>query len=354
MSVIHGHFVLNLNWKTSFHLLLCLQCHLKLKKDKKGCLYIPQKFPCLILESLFRNVYSLFKRKGKSTDTKSCPDRYLFHIFEVCFFLIASLKWCHLSEEIINAPFLSSSNRKSHFLLRVSLCNRIWKNLKPHYAKIICHFIPFKIFLLLKRDWGWSALQASIQRVGKICKYPVGRGINKIWCNTLFLLWDQARHHNTATIFIMFGHPTEKQSMRVHQILVLPLLIHQTPEFLLTISSGLLLEFSLHWRVAMAVTQCLVSWGKLVVALCSSWYMGLSKNPVVSCSCCSSAQECRWCSYQSLPLLSLLPGGRCWSIAQGDCSIGTMFNFIAYPSEQSSRISSEVTAQHSYFKQNIK
>lgn len=95
-----------------------------------------------------------------------------------------------------------------------------------------------------------------------------------------------------------------------------------------SISSGLLLEFPLHWRVAMAVTQCLVSWGKLVVTLWSSWYIGLSKNPVVSYSCCPSAQECRQCSYQSLPLLSLLPGGRGWSIAQSDCTIGRKYSIL--------------------------
>lgn len=205
-------------WKTSFYLLLFFQCHLRLKTDKKQFLYIPQKFLCLILESLFRNVYinlnNSLNEKGSQQTLRSAQTDTYFIFLMLAFFSLLLWKWCHLSEEIFNSLFLSSSNRKLYFLSRVSLCNRIGINLKPHYARIICHFTPFKRFMLLKRDWGWShALQASIQTMGMIWKYPVGRGINKIWCYTLFLLWDYARHHNTVTIFIMFGHSKEIQRM---------------------------------------------------------------------------------------------------------------------------------------------
>lgn len=147
--------------------------------------------------------------KGSQQILRSAQTDIYFIFLRFAFFSLLLWKRCHLSEEIINALFLSSSNRKSHFLSCFS-CNRIWINLKPHYAKIICHFTPYKRFMLLKKDWGWSpALQVSIQTMGKICKYPVGGGINKIWCYTPF----SGSRLDTATIVIMFGHPTERQRM---------------------------------------------------------------------------------------------------------------------------------------------
>lgn len=149
----------------------------------------------------------------------------------------------------------------------------------------------------------------------------MGRGINKIWCYTLPSLGLGQTPQHSYDIYQIWSSHREAKDGTVHQTLLLPLPKVQTPEcLLLTPSSGLLLEFPLHWRVA--VTQCLISWGKLVVTLCSRWHMGLSKNLVVSYSCCRSAQACRQCSYQALPLLSLLPAGRGWSIARGDCSTG--------------------------------
>lgn len=62
----------------------------------------------------------LFKRKEKSTDTNICPDRYLLHISDVCFFLIASLEVMSLVRRIINALFLISS-KGSHISYHVFL-----------------------------------------------------------------------------------------------------------------------------------------------------------------------------------------------------------------------------------------
>lgn len=130
-------------WKTSFHSLLRLQRHLRLKTDKKAISVNPS-----IIHNfdhwLFRNASMLSKWKEKSTELR-CANGQIF-ISYFWWLLLSSLllcKWCHLSEEIVNALFLSSSNRKPHFLC-ASLCNRIWINLKSHSCQNYLSFHPMR------------------------------------------------------------------------------------------------------------------------------------------------------------------------------------------------------------------
>lgn len=94
-------------------------------------------------------------------------------------------KWCHLSEEITNVLFHSSSNRNLHFLSCAPLCKRIWVCLHFHSCKNYFWLHPER-FTLQNWDWGWtSVLQGGIKKVGKIYKYPTGRGVSKSWCYQL-------------------------------------------------------------------------------------------------------------------------------------------------------------------------
>lgn len=119
--------------------------------------------------------------------------------------------------------------------------------------------------------------------MGKICKYPVGGGINEIWCYTPF----SGIRLDTATIVIMFGHPTERQRMG-RDIRAWCCLFPRSRH--LISSSNYQQEFPPHRRVTMAVTQYLISRGKLVVTLCSSWYTGLFKAQWV---CIPAAHQLR-------------------------------------------------------------